>query len=157
MDDGEAMVFRRNNKLKILVSWTVVILWMAFIFALSAQPREQSNRLSTGITEKIIYAVEKVVPDVETDIERLNHVVRKNAHFFAYLVLGLLVTNGLRVSGMTGPKLYVWALFICILYAAGDEIHQLFVPGRGGQLRDVVLDTAGGAVGILVYRWLKKI
>ncbi|NLL19912.1 MAG: VanZ family protein [Clostridia bacterium] len=150
------MISRKNRQLMLLISWAAVILWMAFIFALSAQPREQSNQLSVGITEKIVDAVERAVPDREIDIERFNVVVRKNAHFFAYLVLGVLVANGLRVSGIKGPKVYIWALLICILYAASDEVHQLFVPGRGGQVRDVVIDTVGGTVGLLLYRLLKK-
>ena len=141
----------------LLISWAAVILWMAFIFALSAQPREQSNQLSVGITEKIVDAVERAVPDREIDIERFNVVVRKNAHFFAYLVLGVLLANGFKVAGFNGLKVYVWAVIFCILYAVSDEVHQLFVPGRGGQVRDVIIDTAGGAVGIFIYGRLSKV
>ena len=43
-----------------------------------------------------------------------------------------------------------WAWVVGTLYAASDEIHQLFVPGRSGQLRDVLLDSAGVAAGILL-------
>ena len=43
-----------------------------------------------------------------------------------------------------------WAWVVGTLYAASDEIHQLFVPGRSGQLRDVFLDSAGVAAGILL-------
>lgn len=30
-----------------------------------------------------------------------------------------------------------------MLYAAGDEFHQYFVPGRAAQLSDVVIDAMG--------------
>ena len=43
-----------------------------------------------------------------------------------------------------------WAWVVGTLYAASDEIHQLFVPGRSGQLRDVLLDSDGVAAGILL-------
>jgi len=40
------------------LSWTVVILWMTLIFNLSSQVAEQSNQLSTGITEIIVKTIE---------------------------------------------------------------------------------------------------
>lgn len=36
------------------------------------------------------------------------------------------------------------------LYAATDEFHQLFVPGRAGLLTDVLIDAAGAAIGLLL-------
>ena len=40
---------------------------------------------------------------------------------------------------------------IAALYAASDEIHQLFVPGRSGQLSDVILDSAGALAGVAAF------
>ena len=43
-------------------------------------------------------------------------------------------------------------------YAATDEFHQLFVPGRSGQVSDVILDSAGAAIGVLIMtgiEWLR--
>jgi VanZ family protein len=37
---------------------------------------------------------------------------------------------------------------ICVLCAMLDEFHQLFVPGRGAQVKDVIIDTVGAIVGI---------
>lgn len=136
-----------------ILPWVLVVLWMALIFYQSHKPATESNELSTGITEKIVEVVEKLAPDVDIDIGRFNHIVRKNAHFFAYLVLGILVANGLRNNGLSGYKGFILALFICVLYAISDEIHQLYVPGRGGQVKDVILDSGGALVGILGY-WI---
>lgn len=36
------------------------------------------------------------------------------------------------------------------LYAATDEFHQLFVPGRAGLFTDVLIDATGAAIGLLV-------
>lgn len=139
-----------------ILPWTLVILWMVLIFYLSHQPATKSNELSTGITEKIVEAIEKVAPDFKIDIGRFNHIIRKNAHFFAYLVLGILVANGLRSCNVNGYKGFIIALIICVLYAISDEIHQLYVPGRGGQVKDVIIDSAGALVGIGVYKWLNR-
>jgi VanZ family protein len=43
------------------------------------------------------------------------------------------------------------SLAICIIYAVSDELHQLFVPGRGCQLKDVIIDTAGAVSGTAIY------
>lgn len=134
-----------------IISWITVLLWMALIFVLSSQVAEQSNQLSTEITAVIVKTVAKIAPQAEFDMESINHIVRKNAHFFAYLVLGILVINALRISGVNGYRGVAIALGICVLYAISDEVHQLFVPGRSGEVRDVLIDSAGASVGIGVY------
>lgn len=133
------------------ISWTLVILWMALIFYLSHQPATQSNGLSTGITERIIVMFEKLAPNIEFDIRSFNHIVRKNAHFFAYLILGLLTSNALEISNVEDKQGFIIALLISVLYATSDELHQLFVPGRSGQIKDVIIDSAGTLVGITLY------
>lgn len=133
------------------LSYIVVVLWMALIFYFSHQPANESSELSTGITEVIVSAVEKVAPQSDFIVGNLNHLVRKNAHFFIYFVLGMLLIHSLRLNGGSGYKRMGLALSICILYAISDEVHQLFVPGRGAQVSDVFIDSAGGFVGIAVY------
>ena len=135
---------------KNLIAWIMVILWMALIFNLSSQVREESNQLSTGITVVIEKVVEKVNPfDVKFDIKAINHIVRKNAHFFVYLVLGILVMNAIRKSKYL-------ALSICVFYAISDELHQAFVPGRGPGVKDVLIDSSGSIVGILIFIVIMK-
>ncbi|GAA4069041.1 hypothetical protein GCM10022410_13710 [Amphibacillus indicireducens] len=46
---------------------------------------------------------------------------------------------------------------ICVLFAISDEVHQLFVPGRAGQVMDVVIDTTGAIAGISGYLGLEKL
>ncbi len=133
-----------------ILSYIAVILWMALIFKLSAQPAVQSGKLSTGITKASINAIEQVKPDAKFNIVKLDSMVRKNAHFFIYLVLGILTVNALKVSGVNRLQCIVFALLISILYAVSDEVHQIFVPGRGALIKDVFIDSAGAAVGILV-------
>lgn len=134
-----------------VLPWLLVILWMALIFYLSHQPATKSNGLSKDATEIIVETVAKIAPKVDINKRSFNHIIRKNAHFFAYLVLGILVANGLRSSGVIGYKAISFALLICVLYAISDEVHQLFVPGRGGQVKDVLIDSAGAVVGIGMY------
>lgn len=128
-----------------IISWSAVILWMALIFYLSHQPATQSSQLSTAITEVIAENIEKLNTSAEFDRTSLSHIVRKNAHFFIYLVLGFIVSHALRNNRVE------LALLICVFYAVSDEVHQLFVLGRGAQVLDVFIDSAGAGVGIGLY------
>lgn len=76
---------------------------MALIFYLSSQVADEFNKLSKGV-KIIVETVERVAPKADFDIHRFNHSVRKNAHFFAYLVLGVVVMNTMRRSGGNGIK-----------------------------------------------------
>lgn len=132
------------------LSWIPIILLMILIFYFSQQPVTVSNDLSTGVTEHIIETVEKVAPIEDVNIDTINHIVRKNAHFFIYFFLGIFVLNALKKSGINGYQSVGLALFFCMTYAVSDEVHQLFVNGRGAQVRDVLIDSTGAAIGIIL-------
>jgi len=147
----------RSRKLLILLSWAAVIFWLAFIFNLSAQPAVQSDVLSKKVTKAGIGAVEKVAPNSHFKPWKINKLLRKNAHFFTYLVLSILVINALRRSGFQGWRWFFLALGFCILYAVSDEIHQFYVPGRGAQIEDMLIDSAGVLAGGVLYQAVGKV
>ena len=123
---------------------------MTLIFYFSHQPVTISNDLSKGITELIIKTVKIVVPMEDVHFDTVNHIVRKNAHFFIYFFLGIFVLKGLKKSGINGYLSGGLALFFCTTYAITDEFHQLFVTGRGAQVKDVLIDSTGAAIGIIL-------
>ena len=138
----------KANQRKLLIILAVVF-WMAIIFKLSAQPGEQSNLLSTKVTTLIVSLAKLFRPDI--NVLSLNYLIRKCAHFAAYLVLGIIVLFAMRRIGCTG-KTGVWiTLLICIGYATTDELHQAFVPGRTPKLLDVLIDSSGASLGIGIY------
>lgn len=139
-----------------ILPWALVILWMAVIFFYSHQPATESVDLSSGITQKILDIITTTAPDIKLDQDSLHTFIRKSAHFGVYLILGVLVTNGLMQNNMSKPKMILLALLICVLYAISDEIHQLYIPGRSGQVSDVLLDSAGGLVGVLFYIFIRR-
>ncbi len=143
-----------KKKIKIIASWAAAALWMLLIFRLSSQVADTSNGLSLGITEWVNRILANLT---QIEMDTLNHIVRKSAHFTAYLILAVLCLNALRVSGVLGRKRYISAISICFLYSISDEIHQLFVPGRSGRLMDVIIDTLGAAVGIIISIILRKL
>lgn len=138
-----------KKRLMLVLSWTVTLIWMGVIFYLSSQPATQSAHLSTGVKNELLGILGHFIPGIETlEITSLDFYIRKNAHFIAYFILAVLMLLALLQSAV--PKPVNLALLFCLLFAISDEFHQLFVPGRSGQFRDVLIDGAGALLGVLV-------
>ena len=77
-------------------------------------------------------------------------------HSLAYTVLGALMVRALA-GGFGAPVAPATALLgvaLTAAYGGTDEIHQMFVPGRYADLRDVAADAIGGAIGaFLCWLW----
>lgn len=136
---------------KINYRWILVILWMSLIFILSHQDASRSSQLSGGMMMAVIDFMTGIFRNFNVDAQLLHFLIRKGAHFSAYLILGLLAAHA---SEPEKRKEWLWTLILCIVYAASDEYHQSFIPGRSGELRDVLIDSAGSLTGILFYRAL---
>jgi VanZ family protein len=135
--------------------WSIVVLWMIVIFKLSAQSGEQSNDLSLGVSGLIAALIEKISPS--SDAMAFNHIIRKCAHFFAYLVLGMVVLFAMRKMGISGTKGILLTLAVCVVYAISDEWHQGFIPGRTPKRLDILIDSCGSLLGTILYsRILEK-
>ena len=82
----------------------------------------------------------------------LHNILRKGGHVTEYFVLSLLLLRGIR-AGRREAHL-AWALLVIAIvsgYAALDEWHQSWTPGRGGlELSDILLDTTAGAAGQVI-------
>lgn len=145
-----------KSKYKI-VPWIKVIIWMMLLFYFSSQPGAQSDGLSKKFTGTVINAVGNVVSaDMQKNTVKkitlnYDHLVRKSAHFFIYFILGILVKSAFAKNNVKGYKSLLYSLAICFVFAGSDEFHQLFVPGRGAQFSDVMLDSCGAFTGIIFF------
>ena len=132
----------------------LVLLWMVMIFLLSNEEAVKSSKKSDGLIIKSVQLFTgKSLSDQEKEkvLKYLVFPVRKCAHLSLYLILGILVISLLREYMVINTKLVLLSLLICFLYACSDEIHQLFVPGRSGEARDVLIDTLGACLGVSFY------
>jgi glutaredoxin len=70
-------------------------------------------------------------------------------HAGGYGLMGFLVFRALAggLGRPVTPRLAGAAVMVTALYGASDELHQVFVPGRTPELRDLASDTAGGVAG----------
>ena len=157
---------KRTSKKPLFTTFSLIalILWCGFIFFMSARVAQDSDALSLGVAGYLLNLVTPGFGDLSPEeqfalAESINHPVRKLAHFSEYLILGMLAFNVLRqhtikinAAENAAPKLMVPLLSwgFCIIYAAGDEFHQLFVPGRACLIGDVFVDSAGALLGILL-------
>lgn len=148
--------------MKKIILYILLIFWISLIFYLSHQPSVESSKLSNGVIDKIIHTVEIINGHEFTDNELkmisnyLIFPIRKLAHFTLYFVLGILTYNVVQLY-MNNKKILIISILFCIIYACSDEIHQLFVSGRSGELRDVLIDTIGSLLGIIISSKIKKL
>ena len=134
-----------NNKRKIIY-WNLLIVWMIIICVMSNQPATISDSQSIGVLELF----SKVGININGIFGELaNFVVRKCAHFLEYMILALLAFNVIKLYFNIKQVVILTIVFV-FLYACSDEIHQLFVLGREGAIRDVIIDTCGGIVLVLI-------
>ncbi|MHB1314480.1 MAG: VanZ family protein [Christensenellales bacterium] len=155
----------KTKNIRILL-WSLVALWMAFIFFLSAQSGSESSGLSKKIIESIVKFLNKdfinMPPEQQASIVlNLQFIARKTAHFLAYTILGVLCMCALQKHPQKNKARFLSAVLLCAVYAASDELHQLFVPGRSAQVADVGIDTLGALFGIslvclMVYASAKR-
>lgn len=151
-----------------LFQWILVIIWMGFIFYQSSQPGSdslgKSGRIIQWVAEKIYSPYHSMGESEEVEfIKDFQKPVRKAAHFFEYIILGLLVSYAVGIQPDRERTDFTWIFFLCLIYAASDEIHQLFVSGRTGSILDWLVDSAGSFIGslsglkIMSYKLVKNL
>lgn len=105
----------------------LALAWMAVIFGLSAQPKNEIPVFGAW-----------------------DLLVKKGGHMLEYAVLAWLWH---RAWGQRSTWL-AWGL--AVVYAASDEFHQSFVPGRHAQWADVGVDAVGAALGLGLAGYIER-
>ncbi|KGM97861.1 VanZ family protein [Clostridium novyi A str. 4552] len=137
-----------NKDYKIILKYCLVITWMIVIFCFSKDPATVSNEKSDFVIESLT----SLGIDIGGIFGKMStFIVRKMGHFTEYFVLCILLIFALACKFKV-KKTYIAAISITFLYACSDEFHQLFVPGRSGKIMDVLIDTIGGLVAIIIYK-----
>ena len=109
-----------------LVSWLPAILWAALIFFMSAVPGDGLPEMPVPQTDKLIHAA-------------------------VFLVLSALCFRALaRTTRLPPWAAMATAALLATLYGAGDEVHQMFTPGRNSDVADALADAVGAVAGALL-------
>lgn len=118
------------NRRALIIDWILVFGWMAVIFAFSCQAH------SGEVTKQYFGS--------------FNILLRKTGHVSEFGLLFLLLRRALGHTISGARKTTIFAILLTILYAASDEYHQSFVPGRTATVYDVAVDTAGITLALLL-------
>ena len=122
----------KTRRIGLILLLLLTVLWTGFILCRSLKPAVESDAESG----RFLQLLRHIIPGLTM------HAVRKLAHFTEYFLLGLLAWTDLR---LIVPKRSWLCLAYALAVAIADESIQRFVPGRSGQLSDVLLDLSGAA------------
>lgn len=134
------------------------ILTAALIFYFSAQKGIESQALSDRITVRVARLFRPhyhrlSIREQRSYLELISTLVRKNAHFCEFMLLGFNLMGFFRFrdTSMAYRRCRLRAWGAATLYAGADELHQLFINERAAMVTDVLIDSVGGLVGALAF------
>ena len=138
------------------ISHLAVLIWMMVIFCFTAQNGDESGDLSSGVTHLVMTVLNQLFQLEWSQAELLEMVsiwdypIRKLAHMTEFGILAVLIFIAIKNYKIvdTTKKRYLFAWLAAVVYAATDEFHQLFVPGRSGNLFDVCVDATGVTIAL---------
>jgi VanZ family protein len=127
--------------------WLPPLAWMALIWSVSSDVGSTDH--SAGF---VTWIASVLLPWATADQVRLVHlVIRKVGHLIEYAILAALwfqtLYSGRRLPSMSSA---LAALAISVAWAIVDEVHQSFVPSRTGSSLDVILDSTGATLALLI-------
>ncbi|MBO5241727.1 MAG: VanZ family protein [Lachnospiraceae bacterium] len=140
------------------LSFLPAIIVMYCILNFSGQSGIDSAQLSYKVTQKLVILASDVTDknltqeEVRIYTEKYHYYVRKLAHFSEYMILAITVAFPLYVYGMRGIWLMLFAGAFCVGFACLDEYRQSFSIGRSPSKKDVMIDSCGVFVGIIITR-----
>lgn len=147
------------KKKRVYIGYLLVILWMVVIFYFSSRSGDVSAYQSNEFNE----ILKNSVPEVYSVVDNMVKVgfkifsIRKLAHMFLYMMLTILLYIPTKGVFEKYKQSLIMTIGVSISYAILDEIHQLFVPGRSGQIQDVMIDFIGIIVGIMMIMLFYKL
>ena len=136
------------------INIVLLVICMISIFLLSSEDRKTSTNRSIDTTKKVVSVVtndDSNSSEVNSFAKKYFVKIRKSAHFIEYLCLGILVINVIKDYKKINYKWIIICILFCLLYSVSDEVHQIYVPGRSCELRDIFIDTSGSIIGIIIF------
>ena len=129
----------------------LAVLWMMFVFYLSHQPADISSSQSGGVIN-LLSSLPLIGGVIEymMQIDIAEFVIRKSAHMFAYFVLAILLFMSMYCITKDIKKVSITSFILTFIFACSDEYHQTFVNGRSGEFRDVLVDSTGAIIGLVL-------
>jgi len=148
----------KKRVLFITLSWLLVLLTMLIIYNFSEESGDKSTETSGDVIKDVLDIVmpeEEITDDV---VKKYQIPFRKLAHFAIFMLLGFSLANAYKITiNIKLFYIYLISFVTSSLYALFDELHQGFVVGRGTTLKDFLIDSLGGLIGVCIFILLQFI
>lgn len=138
--------------MKKIIKTILLVIWLCLIYYFSNQNGTTSGGLSTRILVYIGNFFK--VSDLESFVSNFSFLIRKTAHFSEYFILFILSYECFKEYKI--DELLLVSILFCIMCASFDEVHQLFINERSGQILDVAIDSFGSLSSSLFWHKLIK-
>jgi VanZ family protein len=119
---------------KRILMWLPSVIMMVLIFVASATPGDE-------------------VPEFGS----IDLLIKKGGHMTGYALLAAACFLAVYVDTKNVKRSAILSLCLAIVYAAADEYHQSFIPGRSPSVMDVGIDTAGAIVGLAIVVFITRL
>ena len=128
---------------------------MIAIFCFSSQNDQDSSNTSGSVIGNILQSVDENFKSASKEIQAeiigsYQNIIRKIAHFTIFTALGFCCLGTFYFTEFKRHNKILGAAVVGLIYAFFDEVHQIFVPGRGPALKDVIIDFSGVLFGIII-------
>ena len=151
--------------------WLFPILWMGIIFYSSATPYEQQDmkpflgesvnlEFLEPLADEVRFTYNESIVSIETHgVEGIvEFFIRKGAHVFVFFILTFLFKLAFdKTTEMRFQNQVLLSFLLTAAYAIMDEIHQGFTPNRTAYMGDVILDSMGGLIAVVLLIIIRKI
>ncbi len=134
---------------RFLKTWLPVLVWLGVIFVGS------TDLMSAERTSRFIVPFLRwMKPDISLEmLASIHFIVRKFAHLSEYTILALLLLRAAICMSNRKRSILILCANVwvaCVFLAATDEFHQTFVRSRDASVSDIMIDSAGAILGLLI-------
>lgn len=138
-----------------------VLIVAGIIFRFSSENADESTNTASAMVSPVIQQLEESRENHYVSLPeyyKISEFIRDIGHFIEFGILSVFVY---LLIGLHVKRVEIITFGICALYAISDEIHQIFVAGRGISIVDWVIDCAGASIGIfllcLITKYIKRV
>ena len=108
-----------------------------------------------AVTMMILIFIASGTPGDEVPtFEGIDFIIKKGGHMIGYAMLAIACYLAAYGANRNRVRSSVLSLCLAVTYAASDEYHQSFIPGRSATVMDVGIDSAGAIAGVILMNFM---
>lgn len=151
---------KNKKKVKRIILWVLLLFVGGMIFFFSSRTAKQSISESDVAVHTVMQQLNiQKEPDIpawkiEVAYDIITDIVRKGMHFIEFCVLSVICLILLKNYKLKHSPIIT--IVLVSVYAVIDEVHQIYVEGRGASFQDWLLDCFGVLTGVIIVMLINK-